>query len=331
MAKSYGGITQIKKAFASTQKLKKIYAGATNLVYSASHIVTYHVNTDDIRTVEIDDGADAIAGAPNVSSKFGGWAFVGWRDNSAANPSVHRTKIITTDGVHLYAVYTQTITLSYNANGGSSTPASQSGARYFNNGNVVNPSFKLAGAIARGNSVDASGNEYSHAFSTWNIGNAGATITLGASTTAIAQWSSTWIRRWFVKAGQIMSGVSLLVTGRDNAAIYPSSGSGSVTATLTYNHDTLKFNVQPANAYPNRTFYLRTSYGSGTYNGMYYGPCSPWGTGYPSFGSLNAISNNGGTISFAANGFTSGWYLAITAGIGGGASANCYIHDLYVQ
>ena len=47
--------------------------------------------------------------------------------------------------VTLYAVFRQTITLSYNANGGSSTPAAQTGYRYYNNGNMYTTIKKLNG------------------------------------------------------------------------------------------------------------------------------------------------------------------------------------------
>ena len=94
--------------------------------------------------------------------------------------------------VTLYAVFRQTITLGYNGNGntGGST-ASQSGTRYYNNGNVANPSFVL-----RTNGFTRT----SYGFQNWAMGStsgtrysSGASVTLATSTTFFAMWKLTSI------------------------------------------------------------------------------------------------------------------------------------------
>lgn len=97
------------------------------------------------------------------------------------------------DPIHLYAVFRQTITISYSGNGntGGST-ASQTGYRYYNNGNIYNPTFTLrsCGFIKTG-----------YVFDKWSNGgtaySAGQTITASSNMTMIATYlieevKTTW-------------------------------------------------------------------------------------------------------------------------------------------
>lgn len=91
--------------------------------------------------------------------------------------------------VTLYAVFRQAITLSYSGNGNTGgTTAAQTGYKYYNNGNEVNPTFTLAA-----NGFSKTG----YSFSKWALSStsgtqyaAGASITLSASATMYAVWTS---------------------------------------------------------------------------------------------------------------------------------------------
>lgn len=139
-----------------------------------------------------------------------GWTFRGWATSSAATAGIAYSSIsntVFTSNTTVYAAYSQTITLSYSGNGstGGST-AAQTGTRYWNTGNVSNPSFTLSA-----NGFAKSG----YTFSKWALGStsgtqyaAGASVTLSANTTMYALW----------KAG------SIVVTG-NSSYISPSSTS----------------------------------------------------------------------------------------------------------
>ena len=122
----------------------------------------------------------------SFTPKKEGWEFIGWREDSESSEEILTEKILE-DNIELYAVFRQTITLSYNANGGSRTPETQTGYRYYNNGNVANPSFTLAAAIARSG----------YTFQYWRLNgtsgtayNAKGSITLSSNATMYATWVS---------------------------------------------------------------------------------------------------------------------------------------------
>ena len=76
---------------------------------------------------------------------------VGWRtDTTAADKEYSNAQnIILEDSIHLYAVYTRVLTLSYDGNGGS-TPNSQTTTQRYNSaGNYTSHTFTLAAAATR--------------------------------------------------------------------------------------------------------------------------------------------------------------------------------------
>ena len=159
------------KLFAGSYKVKKGYIG-NNLVYSAGNIVTYHVDSGIVYQEEFDEGESVLSPKTFTPSKSG-WVFVGWRTDSVANGTVLANKVVRDDPVALYAVFKRAITVTYYDN--STTASTASDHRYYNNGNIINPSFTLtqaskSGWIARG-------------WSTSNVGNAHITYNNGASFT----------------------------------------------------------------------------------------------------------------------------------------------------
>lgn len=174
-------------------KLQKIWS-EQSVVYSSGNICYYHITTSNIVQVEIDEGDPCIPYKGNTPS-LSGWTFIGWRKDSAANGTVlgNGSVVMGENPVHLYAVFRQIITISYNGNGntGGSTP-SQSDYRFYNNGNVYNPTFTL-----RNNGFTKTG----YVFDKWaNGGNtysAGQKITISTNmvmyaTYLVEQEVTTW-------------------------------------------------------------------------------------------------------------------------------------------
>ncbi len=187
MAKGFLGGTGYK-AYLGAVKLKAGYIGAQR-VYSAGNVVTYYVDTNLIKREEVDSGASCLAPKTFTPAKSG-WIFVGWRQDTAANGTVLTSKVMGDAPITLYAVFRQTITLSYagNTNNSGST-AAQTGTRYYNNGKIASPTFAL-----RANGFVK--NYYT--WVSWALGSAsgtryaaGAYVTLSANTTFYAVWTAT--------------------------------------------------------------------------------------------------------------------------------------------
>ena len=186
MAKTYIGTDLIKKIYIGSEKVKKVFIG-TEQVYSASHIVYFHMDINDVREIEVEDDTDALLSAPTTDAPSG-WDVLGWREDTTASSTVLGTRVVTTDDVHLYAVLNRTLTLSYNGNGATSgSTAAQTGTQYYNNGNQTSLTFKL-----RSNGYGRT----DYTFNYWNTGstsgtarNAGTNITIADDTVMYAHWT----------------------------------------------------------------------------------------------------------------------------------------------
>lgn len=155
--------------------------------FMKSQNVTYIVDTNATYTESRLIDANVITPTTFTPSKSG-YAFVGWREDTTADENVLEEKIMGDNPITLYAVFKKNITLSYNANGGSGYISTEKGARYYNNGNAVNPKFKLAE-----NSFTNSGHNFSH----WALGSTDGTqyapgeiITLSRDMTFYAVWKA---------------------------------------------------------------------------------------------------------------------------------------------
>ncbi len=124
------------------------------------------------------------------AAALSGWSFNGWCTSSGATAGISYSSISGLElaaNLTLYGRYSQTITLSYNGNGASGgSVAAQSGTRYWNSGNVANPTFTLqANGFTR--------NGYN--FTAWALNGgtqyaAGTSIALAASATMYAVWTA---------------------------------------------------------------------------------------------------------------------------------------------
>lgn len=173
------------KLFAGDKKVKKAYLG-TEKIYSAGNIVTYCVDNGVTYQEEVDSDASCLNPTTFTPSKSG-WTFVGWREDTTASSDVLSSKIMGDEPVTLYAVFEQSATLYYYD--GGTTKQSKSGNRYYNNGNIFNPSFTMSqtsksGWTARGWATGTAGNA-SVAYSN------GATITISADTTIYGLYQQT--------------------------------------------------------------------------------------------------------------------------------------------
>ena len=149
-----------------------------------------------------------------------GWTVRGWSTSTSATASASVSNggsVTLSSNATYYGMYQRTITLSYNGNGatGGST-ASQSGTRYWNSaGNYSNPSFTLRS------------NGYSrtyYSFVNWRMGsasgtayNAGASVTLSASTVFYASWKLIYVNA----SVKIYGGCTL--TRNDGINVWPYS------------------------------------------------------------------------------------------------------------
>lgn len=158
MAKGFIGATGYK-AYLGATKMKAGYIGATR-VYSAGSTVTYVVDNGVSYTEEVDSGASCLSPKSFTPTKSG-WTFWGWRQDKTASGSILSNLTMGDSPITLYAVFRQTVTVTYY--NGSTTASSKTGYRYYNTGNVANPSFTLtqtamSGWTARGWSTSTAGN-----------------------------------------------------------------------------------------------------------------------------------------------------------------------------
>lgn len=160
-------------------------------VYSAGKMVTYIVDTATSYEEKVKKGQSCLNPTSFKLPTYSGWAFVGWREDPTASGDVLQSKVMENAPITLYAIYQQTITLSYAGNGATSgSTSSQTGTRYWSaSGNYANPTFilrscgfaKTAYGFSRWALNSASGAQYS----------AGATVTLSGNATMYALWTAT--------------------------------------------------------------------------------------------------------------------------------------------
>lgn len=172
---------------ASTDYSFKELATLITEQYSTSQTITYIVDNDTIYTENRLKDTDITIPETFVPSKPG-YTFAGWRSDNSADGDVIDSLIVGTNDITIYAVFKKAITVSYNGNNstGGST-ASHTEYIYYNNGNTVNPTIRLASnGFTRTNGT----------FYRWAVGSRTGTqytengsVTLLEDTTFYAVWS----------------------------------------------------------------------------------------------------------------------------------------------
>jgi hypothetical protein len=169
--------------------------GASFIDYSPPGEISYNVSSM-YRIYNNATHANVSAGSISISD-YPGWTSRGWATNTAANASVALTDrgstTISADTA-FYALYQRTLTLTFNADGGSNTPVNQTGTQYTSAYAIDSPtsvSFTLPAAISKPG----------HKFIAWAEGGPdgrqyqpGATITISENTTVYAKWSKQFER-----------------------------------------------------------------------------------------------------------------------------------------
>lgn len=127
--------------YVGDKAIEYIYIG-DKLYYSAinAHTVTYYVDTDIVYNEDVNKGDSCLSPTSFTPSKSG-YVFVGWREDNIANSSVLSDKIMDNSEISLYAVFSKTITCTL-YNGGEAAMTDEQN-QYYNNGNILNPSFML--------------------------------------------------------------------------------------------------------------------------------------------------------------------------------------------
>lgn len=161
----------LKKNIYNGQKVKKWDNNGVR-VFTAGSTVTYYVDSGVSYTEEVDSEASCLYPTTFTPTKSG-WTFVGWREDNTASSSVLNSKVMGDSPITLYAVFRAAVTVTYYNN--STSASSTTGYRYYNNGNVINPSFTLTQAASSGWTA--------RGWSTSNSGNAGITYSNGATFT----------------------------------------------------------------------------------------------------------------------------------------------------
>lgn len=139
------------KIYYEEKKIKKGYYEGKQ-VYSSGSTVTYYVDSGISYTEEVDEGESCLSPKTFAPAKSG-WTFVGWRADTTASGTVYTSKVMGDEPVALYAVFKTGVTVGYY--NGTTSIATQTKERYYNNGNIANPSFTLtqkalSGWAARG-------------------------------------------------------------------------------------------------------------------------------------------------------------------------------------
>ena len=147
MAKTSFGNTDIYKvSVGDLYNITKISIG-DKLVYTAGNIVTYHVDKDVVYTEEVDADETVLSPKTFVPTKSG-WVFHGWRQDVSANGTIINQLVMGDEPITLYAVFKQTITLTYY--NGNTTKKTATGQRYYNNTGILNPTFTINQAAVTG-------------------------------------------------------------------------------------------------------------------------------------------------------------------------------------
>ena len=145
--------------------VKEAYLGS-ELVYqhSSGVDITYMVDTDVVYTEHIDTDTSILSPTTFTPAKDG-YEFVGWREDTVASGDV-LYEAFATENTTLYAAFKKTITVMYDANGGTGSTSDSTGDVYYNNGNTLGATISL-----RSNGFS----KLYYTFTKWAMGSASGT------------------------------------------------------------------------------------------------------------------------------------------------------------
>lgn len=152
---------------------------------NSATLVTYYVDSGVSYTEKVASGKTVLSPTTFTPTKSG-YSFLGWREDSVASSEVLVSKTAKGKALSLYAVFSKDITLTtYNA---SNTPISTNKAQYYNNTNIVNPTFTMS-ETAIGGWTNAG---WTNSISSYTAIIAdGATITLSANAEYYSLYTQT--------------------------------------------------------------------------------------------------------------------------------------------
>ena len=199
----------------------RLYTGANGLFSSPSKTIYNRSSGADI----------ALPGIPD----YNGWYPVCWVRKDAGSEHAAGSSVTISGNTDFYAKYVKTFSLSYNANGGSTTPPTQNVALYYRaDGKNEQVKPTLAGAIQRsGFSFDkwaygsANGTKYS----------AGDTISVNENVTMYATWTALpALATPSISVSNITGGKSVSIQTGDSGAViyYTMDGSSPSTKSSVY-------------------------------------------------------------------------------------------------
>lgn len=179
----------------ATTKLSSLVMGKDDVTLYAVYkktltatFIDYSVLTKKTRTSNVTIFNNETSGVvtPPTQNDYSGWTKYGWAADGSSYEAVSSFEI--SASTVFYGLYKRNITLSYDANGGSTTPPAQKGEQFLNSSDksaYKNPTLTLAGATER--------NDYY--FAGWAKGsksgqlyNAGSEITIDGDTKMYASW-----------------------------------------------------------------------------------------------------------------------------------------------
>lgn len=182
----------------ATTALTSLKMGTTDVTLYAvykktliAEFVDYNGTSQRTRTANVTIYNNAKSGTVTAQNQgtYSGWTANGWSTSTSADASAVTSFTISSNTTY-YGLYKKTVKLSYDANGGSSTPSAQNGTCYTNSyaaGTVKKASFTLANAISKAGSTfsgwaadSVNGNKYG----------AGTTISLSKDTVMYAVWDA---------------------------------------------------------------------------------------------------------------------------------------------
>jgi uncharacterized repeat protein (TIGR02543 family) len=265
----------------ATSGLSSLTMGAADVtlyaIYSrvlSALFIDYNVISQYARIAHVTIYNKASGGSVLVppQNNYAGWTARGWSTLTTADTAVMCKADdyhIITQATIFYGLYSRTLNLHYNANGGSSTPNSQSGLQYANSCSITtyaNPSFTLASPITRPD----------HAFDGWAMGSpggpkysSGGSITIAADTTMYASWGGGTILWSFASEKGLLNSKSGFINSEKQIDRY------QFTAPVSGSYVFLTTNKAPSLIYLHG--YLYNSAGSllasneDTGSGLYFG------------------------------------------------------------